>query len=480
MGVERIVLEHHGNIAILGRQIVDALIADEEIAPGGLVLGQEQDAVGGGFDPAQALIGILDDVRLWHRILTPDEIATQFLRSIDGTEAGLGAWWPLDEADGDEILDGGPVGWTGTLGGGGENDKPTRIESTVPLDATFGIHARYLMTAVATDTVPPHIVDNTLPAHATSSTEILHEFSLTFSEDMNHGTVNNPDHYELRHAGSDGLMGTDDDWVYTLVSDGYLTGTEATLRIVDGPLQPGLHRFTAGSGLTDRAGNPLDPTHSREFTIERLMDFFQFETPGNHTRETATSLSLVPPGGFDGSFDLGRELGLASNPFQVELTDLTGNAPVDATFHDRVRIRNLTGGDTLRNATVLYDVHAPGLGPIGPGESRPRQFEYRLPEGPRGVGEIEITITTDTHNAIFEFNPDGTATLNNLASTRLTTTLAPYPDLIVQNVIGPPSATPGQNVEISYCPAPRSAKMQVPMPPAEPSAATAISHSPSR
>ena len=38
-------------------------------------MGQEQDSVGGGFDPSQALAGSLDDVRLYGRVLSGSEIA---------------------------------------------------------------------------------------------------------------------------------------------------------------------------------------------------------------------------------------------------------------------------------------------------------------------------------------------------------------------------------------------------------------------
>jgi hypothetical protein len=45
------------------------------VASGGLIVGQEQDSLGGGFDPNQALNGTLDDLRLHSRTLTPQEIA---------------------------------------------------------------------------------------------------------------------------------------------------------------------------------------------------------------------------------------------------------------------------------------------------------------------------------------------------------------------------------------------------------------------
>jgi hypothetical protein len=44
------------------------------IDPGGLILGQEQDSVGGGYNTNQALEGTLDEVRIYSRTLTPTEI----------------------------------------------------------------------------------------------------------------------------------------------------------------------------------------------------------------------------------------------------------------------------------------------------------------------------------------------------------------------------------------------------------------------
>ena len=48
----------------------DVLVVD----PGGAWLGQDQDAVGGGFDSDQALKGSLDDVRIYNRALSAEEV----------------------------------------------------------------------------------------------------------------------------------------------------------------------------------------------------------------------------------------------------------------------------------------------------------------------------------------------------------------------------------------------------------------------
>ncbi|KAM9843432.1 neuronal pentraxin receptor a [Aulostomus maculatus] len=53
------------------------LAASHHIRPGGvLVLGQEQDSLGGGFDSSQALVGELSQVGLWDRVLSSTQVAS--------------------------------------------------------------------------------------------------------------------------------------------------------------------------------------------------------------------------------------------------------------------------------------------------------------------------------------------------------------------------------------------------------------------
>uniref|UniRef100_A0A8C8SQW1 Pentraxin family member n=1 Tax=Pelusios castaneus TaxID=367368 RepID=A0A8C8SQW1_9SAUR len=48
-----------------------------EIPPGGsLILGQEQDMVGGGFDPSEAFVGGLAGFAIWNRALSPGEVSS--------------------------------------------------------------------------------------------------------------------------------------------------------------------------------------------------------------------------------------------------------------------------------------------------------------------------------------------------------------------------------------------------------------------
>lgn len=66
------------------------------IAGGGaLVLGQDQDSLGGGFDSTQAWKGELDDVRVYDRVLSADEIAAHY-NGVFTNEANLVGAWNFD------------------------------------------------------------------------------------------------------------------------------------------------------------------------------------------------------------------------------------------------------------------------------------------------------------------------------------------------------------------------------------------------
>jgi len=60
-------------------------------------LGQDQDSLGGGFDPSQAFDGGLDELRFWDRARTSGEIAADLARTLRGDEEGLLAYYPFDE-----------------------------------------------------------------------------------------------------------------------------------------------------------------------------------------------------------------------------------------------------------------------------------------------------------------------------------------------------------------------------------------------
>ena len=63
---------------------------------GSFVLGQEQDSVGGGFDPNQTYTGSIDEVRIWNVARSATEISENLNNTLTGTETGLVGYWNFD------------------------------------------------------------------------------------------------------------------------------------------------------------------------------------------------------------------------------------------------------------------------------------------------------------------------------------------------------------------------------------------------
>ena len=59
---------------------LDVIIGQEIRGGGGLVLGQDQDSVGGGFELANSFIGEMTGVNIWDHVITDQEI-TRMSRS---------------------------------------------------------------------------------------------------------------------------------------------------------------------------------------------------------------------------------------------------------------------------------------------------------------------------------------------------------------------------------------------------------------
>lgn len=61
---------------------------------GSLVLGQEQDSIGGGFETAQSFKGMLSRVNVWDKVLTEAEIKNSKLCLFDKDKEGNVYKWP--------------------------------------------------------------------------------------------------------------------------------------------------------------------------------------------------------------------------------------------------------------------------------------------------------------------------------------------------------------------------------------------------
>ncbi len=75
------------------------LAAGDTLSSAGyLVLGQDQDKPGGGFQTDQAFIGMLDDFRLWKTALSQEKITADMSETLTGKEKNLTGYWSFDDA----------------------------------------------------------------------------------------------------------------------------------------------------------------------------------------------------------------------------------------------------------------------------------------------------------------------------------------------------------------------------------------------
>jgi hypothetical protein len=72
-------------------------LGDALAANGYLVVGQDQDAVNGGFEERQAFAGLVDDVALWRTARTAEEILGDLQGNLAGTEDGLVLYWRFEQ-----------------------------------------------------------------------------------------------------------------------------------------------------------------------------------------------------------------------------------------------------------------------------------------------------------------------------------------------------------------------------------------------
>ncbi|MFT5522405.1 MAG: VCBS repeat-containing protein, partial [Pirellulaceae bacterium] len=79
------------------------VLEDLVIAADGLVVGQKQGAVGGSF--SQGLVGTIDDLTFWNRVLTATEIDEIEGGEVSASDSNLLAYWPMNEGSGEVARD---------------------------------------------------------------------------------------------------------------------------------------------------------------------------------------------------------------------------------------------------------------------------------------------------------------------------------------------------------------------------------------
>ena len=77
----------------------------------------------------------------------------------------------------------------------------------------------------------------------------------------------------------------------------------------------------------------------------------------------------------------------------------TGNGPAVPSWYDSVQVINTTTGQTLASADVFNNTAASG--PLTPGNATPHSFNFQLPAGTPGVGNLAVTVTTNASPSEF-------------------------------------------------------------------------------
>jgi hypothetical protein len=105
----------------------------------------------------------------------------------------------------------------------------------------------------------------------------------------------------------------------------------------------------------------------------------------------------------------------------------TGAGATYNSWYDLVTVSNLDTHASLLNTTLWYDSSANGN--ITNGSSKHRQTTFRIPDGPAGVGALQISVTANTYKGQFESSyNNNTQTITNGSALSL------YPDLQVANL----------------------------------------------
>jgi hypothetical protein len=130
-------------------------------------------------------------------------------------------------------------------------------------------------------------------------------------------------------------------------------------------------------------------------------------------------------------------------------TQNAGPGAAGNSFYERVRVVNLDTNEVLVQADLFRDAAAQGA--IASGAGVARQYQFTLPDGERGTGNIRVTVTTDIYNQAYEGAAGSPAESNNAATVTRAAAMSDYADLVVQDLaVVPASPVSGDTLDISW------------------------------
>ena len=124
----------------------------------------------------------------------------------------------------------------------------------------------------------------------------------------------------------------------------------------------------------------------------------------------------------------------------------SGNATASGTWTDTVTVINTSTGATLYSASPTFS----GNSIIG-GSYAARSASFTMPQGNAGTGNLSVSVTVDSNEAIAEYNPAGTGAINNTTTITTSSTIAQYPDLVVAGLqLAPTNPVSSQAVTVAW------------------------------
>ena len=128
-----------------------------------------------------------------------------------------------------------------------------------------------------------------------------------------------------------------------------------------------------------------------------------------------------------------------------------GDGAVNAAFNDYVLVQKVVGS----TYTTIASGYVGGNAALAAGATSGTQsFSFVLPDGASGVGNLVVTVTTDSGQTAKEFDSSGNpAYSNNTSSINATSTLANYADLVVAAsslAVTPTSPQSGNMVTVTW------------------------------
>ncbi|WP_051319435.1 CARDB domain-containing protein, partial [Chitinimonas koreensis] len=130
-----------------------------------------------------------------------------------------------------------------------------------------------------------------------------------------------------------------------------------------------------------------------------------------------------------------------------------GAVAVPVGWSDRVVVINRATGEKLVDVVLPYDPAQAGNGPLEAGGSRARAYAFRLPDGLRGTGPLQIVVTADeaaSGGVLFEANLSNDAEANNAAAIETTAAAQTYADLRIENLVAPAAGLGTLPVTLSW------------------------------